>query len=136
MSGFVTVDEVNRYIGGIFEKALQDDKIGPKLIATGMRLRMNFSDPDSIVTVDFAGQKVLTGAEADIEADAVLTMSADTANRYWQGKVSLPLAMAKGKLKIGGSASQLLRLAPVAKDLYPVYVEMLKADNRQDLVVS
>ena len=72
----------------------------------------------------------------DGNADAVLSMSADTANRYWQGKVSLPLAMAKGKLKVGGSAAQLLKLAPIAKDLYPVYVAMLKEDHRDDLVVS
>lgn len=136
MPGFATVEEVNKYIGGIFEKALRDDEIGPKLAATGMSLRMNFSDPDSVVTVDLANQRILTGADADIEADAVLTMSADTANRYWQGKLSLPLAMAKGKLKIGGSAAQLLKLAPIAKDLYPVYVAMLKEENRDDLVVS
>lgn len=115
---------------------MRDDEIGPKLAATGMSLRMNFSDPDSVVTVDLANQRILTGADATIEADVVLTMSADTANRYWQGKVSLPLAMAKGKLKIGGSAAQLLKLAPIAKDLYPVYVAMLNEDNRDDLVVS
>lgn len=136
MPGFSTVEEVNKYIGGIFEKALEDESIGPKLVATGMSLRMNFTDPDSVVTVDFAAKKILTGGEAAIDADAVLSMSADTANRYWQGKVSLPLAMAKGKLKVGGSAAQLLKLAPIAKDLYPVYVAMLKEDHRDDLVVS
>ena len=136
MGGFTTVEEVNRYIGGIFEKALQDESIGPKLAATGICLRMNFTDPDSVVTVDLARQKVLTGEDADIDADAVLSMSTDTANRYWQGKLSLPLAMAKGKLKLGGSAAQLLKLAPITKDLYPVYVDMLNDDNRADLVIS
>ncbi|AIJ24660.1 MULTISPECIES: SCP2 sterol-binding domain-containing protein [Amycolatopsis methanolica group] len=136
MAGFATVDEVNTYIGGIFERALQDENIGPKLAATGMVLRMNFTDPDSAVTVDLVAKKVLTGAEALVDADAELSMSSDTANRYWQGKVSLPLALAKGKLKIGGSAAQLLKLAPITKDLYPVYVDMLTADNRTDLIVS
>ncbi|GAB2960141.1 SCP2 sterol-binding domain-containing protein [Amycolatopsis acidiphila] len=136
MPGFTTVDEVNKYIGGIFEKALQDEGIGPKLVATGMTLRMDFSDPDSTVTIDFPQRRILTGEDAVIGADAVLSMSTDTANRYWQGKVSLPLAMAKGKLKVGGSAAQLLKLAPIAKDLYPVYVAMLKEDHRDDLVVS
>ncbi|MEV4147669.1 SCP2 sterol-binding domain-containing protein [Amycolatopsis sp. NPDC049691] len=136
MPGFTSVEEVNKYIGGIFEKAFTDDSIGPKLAATGMSLRMNFTDPDSVVTVELGERRVLTGDDAKIDADAVLSMSSDTANRYWQGKVSLPLAMAKGKLKVGGSAAQLLKLAPIAKDLYPVYVAMLKADNRDDLVVA
>ena len=136
MPGFTSVEEVNKYIGGIFEKAFTDESIGPKLAATGMSLRMNFTDPDSVVTVELGERRVLTGDDAKIDADAVLSMSSDTANRYWQGKVSLPLAMAKGKLKVGGSAAQLLKLAPIAKDLYPVYVAMLKADNRDDLVVA
>lgn len=136
MPGFTSVEEVNKYIGGIFEKAFTDDSIGPKLAATGMSLRMNFTDPESVVTVELGERRVLTGDDAKIDADAVLSMSSDTANRYWQGKVSLPLAMAKGKLKVGGAAAQLLKLAPIAKDLYPVYVAMLKADNRDDLVVA
>lgn len=136
MPRFASVEEVNTYIGGIFERALAHESIGPKLEATGMTLRMNFTDPDAAVTVDLAQRKVLTGDDALVDADATLSMSTETANSYWQGKVSLPLAMAKGKLKVGGSAAQLLKLAPITKELYPVYVEMLQADGRDDLIVA
>ncbi|SNR60532.1 SCP-2 sterol transfer family protein [Haloechinothrix alba] len=136
MPGFATTEEINKYIGGIFEKALDDTDIGPRLMATGMTLRMNFSDPEAVITVDFPGQSILTGEDAIVDADAILSMSADTANGYWQGKVSLPLAMAKGKLTIGGSAAELLKLAPLAKDLHPVYISMLEENDRHDLIIA
>ncbi|GAA4546489.1 SCP2 sterol-binding domain-containing protein [Pseudonocardia xishanensis] len=136
MGGFRAADEVHQFLGGIFEEALADESIGPKLASTGMSLRMDYTDPDTTVRVDFATKEILVGEAAAIDSDASLSMTADTANQYWQGKVSLPLAMARGKVKIGGSASQLLKLAPVAKDLYPRYVKMLADNGRSDLIVS
>ncbi|MEO3862687.1 SCP2 sterol-binding domain-containing protein [Acrocarpospora sp. B8E8] len=136
MGGFRSADEVHQFLGGTFEEALADDSIGPKLAGTGMSLRMDYTDPDTTVRVDFPTRQILVGAAAAIESDATLSMTADTANQYWQGKVSLPLAMARGKVKIGGLASQLLKLTPVAKDLYPRYVKMLADNGRSDLIAK
>ena len=63
-----------------------------------------------------------------------MKMSADTGNAYWQGKVNLPLAMAKKKIKVDGNVASLLKLAPLGKKLYPPYIERLKADGRDDLL--
>lgn len=136
MGGFRTSDEVHEFLGGIFEEALADETIGPKLAATGMSLQMSYTDPDTTVRVDFATNEIRTGAEALIDSDATLTMAADTANQYWQGKLSLPLAMARGKITVGGSAAQLLKLSPIAKSLYPRYAKMLADRGRSDLIVS
>jgi len=62
-------------------------------------------------------------------------MTADTGNGYWQGKVNLPLAMAKKKIKVEGNVGSLLKLAPLGKKLYPGYIERLKNDGRDDLLV-
>ena len=62
-------------------------------------------------------------------------MTADMGNAYWQGKVNLPLAMAKSKIKVQGNVASLLKLAPLGKKLYPAYIESLKADGREDLLV-
>jgi putative sterol carrier protein len=136
MGVFRSADEVHTFLGGIFGEALADESIGPKLAGTGMSLRMDYTDPDTTVRVDFASGAIDVGAAAATESDAVLTMAADTANLYWQGKLSLPLAMARGKIKLGGSAAQLMKLAPIARDLYPRYVAMLSEHGRADLVVA
>jgi hypothetical protein len=126
--------EVRKYLGGIFEVAFDDPDIGPKLKDTGIVLKTVYTEPDSILIIDATSGTVYEGDEST-DAAAVMSMTADTGNAYWQGKVNLPLAMAKSKIKVQGNVASLLKLAPLGKKLYPKYVEMLRADGRDELVV-
>ena len=132
--GFSDPSEVRKYLGGIFETAFADAEIGPKLKATGIVLKTVYSDPDAILIIDATSGTVYEGDEST-PASAAMRMLADTGNGYWQGKVNLPLAMAKSKIKVEGNVASLLKLAPLGKKLYPKYVEMLRADGRDDLIV-
>lgn len=132
--GFTSGDEVVKYVGGIFETAFATDGIGDKLAATGIVLRVCSTDPESEFTVDMAN-RVVHGADAP-EPSATMTMSAELQNAYWQGKVNLPFAMARGQVKVNGNIAQLLKLLPLSKRLFPVYVERLRADGRDDLVLT
>lgn len=134
MPGFADEDELRRYVGGIFEAALADPETGPKLEATGLVLRMECSEPASRLTIDLPGKVVHQGA-AGPEPGATMAMSTETANAYWQGKVNLPMAMARKKVTVDGSVSSLLALAPLSKKLFPAYVEQLRADGREDLIL-
>ncbi|MET0449523.1 MAG: SCP2 sterol-binding domain-containing protein [Aeromicrobium sp.] len=137
MAGFSDEDELYRYIGGIFETALADPELEPKLRATGLVLHQKCTEPECALVIDLAGGKVWKGSDAGApEAAATMTMSTETANAYWQGKVNLTFAMAKGKVKVDGTVTKLLQLAPLSKRLFPVYIERLKADGRDDLVVA
>ncbi|MFJ2667537.1 SCP2 sterol-binding domain-containing protein [Nocardia fluminea] len=131
---FNNSDEVRRYIGGIFESAFTDDALREKLAATGVVLRSTFTDPDAEIVVDMGTATVLPEC-TDATPNASMSMAAEVGNAYWQGKVNLPLAMAKGKIKVDGNVASLLKLAPLSKQLFPVYVEALKADGRTDLLV-
>ncbi len=131
---FTNADEVVRYIGGIFETAFATEGIGDKLGATGIVLLVKSTDPESQFTVDMSNRKVLPGMTG-AEPSASMTMSADTQNAYWQDKVNLPFAMARGQVKVSGNVAQLLKLAPLGKSLFPAYVQQLKDDGRDDLVV-
>lgn len=133
--GFTDAAEVRRYLGGIFETAFDDPGLAPKLKDTGIVLKTVYTDPDAIVIIDTTQGTVAEGT-ADSESTADMMMSADVGNAYWQGHVNLPLAMAKGTIKVSGNVAGLLKIAPLSKKLYPVYVERLKADGRDDLVVS
>lgn len=133
MPGFADEDELYRYTGGIFEQAFADPELSPKLKATGLVFQLRCTEPDSALTIDMVQQVVTKGAGG--AADATLVMTTETSNAYWQGKVNLPFAMARGKVKVEGNVAKLLALSPLAKKLYPVYVQMLKADGRDDLIV-
>ena len=132
---FKNEDEVYRYIGGIFESAFKDEEIGPKLRDTGLVLKFAFTEPDSVLLIDMAGQQVHRGDVAELSPSATMTMRGETANAYWQGKVNLPFAMARGKISVEGNVASLLKLAPLGKNLYPVYIGTLKTDGREDLLV-
>jgi len=133
--GFTDSAEVTKYIGGIFETAFDDPEIGPKLVATGLVVAFDFTDPEALVVIDMANKSVREGLPGGAAPTATMAMTSETGNAYWQGKVNLPLAMAKKKIKVEGNVASLLKLAPLGKKLYPPYIERLKADGRDDLVV-
>jgi len=136
MTGFADEDELYRYVGGIFETALADPELRPKLQSTGMVLRSRCTEPDCSLVIDLPGAAVYKGSDpAAPEPSATMSMSTATANAYWQGKVNLPFAMARSKVKVEGNVAKLLALSPLGKKLYPRYVEMLKTDGREDLLV-
>jgi putative sterol carrier protein len=134
MPGFANEDELYRYTGGIFLKAFEDPELGPKVKESGLKFAVKCTEPDCALTVDLVNHTVEKGA--DDSADAALLMTTETSNAYWQGKVNLPFAMARGKVKVEGNVAKLLALSPLSKKLIPLYVDMLKADGRDDLIVS
>lgn len=135
MPAFNSETEVYNYIGGIFEIAAADSELGAKLAESGVILRLTYTDPDSILIVDMANRIVHTGGDGPAP-NVELAMSADTANRFWLGKLNLSLAIAKGKVRTVGSVTKLLKLVPSAKKLFPVYRDMLERNGRTDLLAA
>src|SRR3979490_2234130 len=101
--GFNNSEEVTKYIGGIFETAFDDPEIGPKLVDTGLVVAFDFTNPDVMVVIDMANKAVREGVAAGHPPSATMSMTADTGNAYWQGKVNLPLAMAKKRIRVDGN---------------------------------
>src|SRR5438132_1393794 len=95
---FKDADEVRHYIGSVFSVAFDDPEIGPKLKSTGIVLGFKFSDPETTLVVDTISATVGDGTDQP-EPTAVMAMTSELGSAYWQGKVNLPLAMARGKIK-------------------------------------
>jgi putative sterol carrier protein len=133
MATYADAAEVHRYVGGIFEQVLAAGPLGDKLCATGMVLRLHFTDPDATITLDLAGRQVHEG-ETAADPDAVLTMSGEDANRFWQGKMNLMSALAGRKIKVEGKIASLVKLQPSVQPLFAVYSDMLRANGRSDLL--
>lgn len=130
---FKDSDEVRHYIGGVFTRAFEDAELSPRLAGTGAVLKFDFTDPDTVLVIDMVGQTVGDGS-GQPEPTATMRMTSDLGSAYWQGKVNLPLAMARGRIKVEGNVAGLLKLAPLGKKLFPAYVAALEADSRQDLI--
>ena len=72
--------------------------------------------------------------ETDMEPEVVMSMEADTAHRFWLGKVNVTVALARGQIKARGPVAKILKLVPLTKPVFPRYKAQLEADGHEDLV--
>jgi putative sterol carrier protein len=103
MPVFKDAAEVDAYIGEIFRQATADETLGQKF-------------PNRSIT--FGEQ----GPTPNVE----LFMKADVAHRFWLGKVNIAAALAKGDMRAKGPIPKVLKLVPLAKQLFPRYQEMVE----------
>lgn len=134
MAVFKDEDEVYTYLAGIFRRGLEKEGLADKLSTSGVVLRVHYTDPDAVVTVDMPNKTVETGSSSSAVPNVELFMSSDTGNKFWLGKVNLTLAMAKGSVRAKGPVPKLIKLIPQAKVLFPEYRSMLESENRRDLL--
>lgn len=71
----------------------------------------------------------------DWKPTITLTMSSETANRFFQGKENVALAVALGRVKVSGPIGTILKLAPVTGAIHPVYRHWLEQTGRRHLLV-
>jgi hypothetical protein len=64
------------------------------------------------------------------EAKVRMTMSSETANRYFQGKENLAIAIARRRIKAGGDVKAALAIIPITKPLFARYRTMIESDYR------
>jgi putative sterol carrier protein len=133
---FNSADEVYEFIGKLFEDLAEDEELGPKFRKANTIVQYQYANPDSQITV-----KMLDGedgqvdcGETDLEPEVVMTMEADTAHKFWLGKVNVTVALARGQMKAKGPVAKILKLVPLVKPVFPRYREMLEQKGRTDLV--
>jgi putative sterol carrier protein len=132
---FKDADEVYATIGKLFQDLAVDDELGPKFRKANTIVRYEFSDPDSVVTVRLQEDQPgdVDFGESQMEPDVTMSMSADTAHRFWLGQVNITVALARGEIKAKGPVAKILKLVPLAKPVFPRYKAQLEAQGRDDL---
>jgi putative sterol carrier protein len=135
MAYFDDADEVYRYIGRLFEEIVADEELGPRFQRANTVVQYRYSDPDSQVTVKMVeGQdRRVDFGPSELEPEVVMTMAADTAHRFWLGKLSVTRAMSRGQIKANGPVTKILKLVPLVKPVFPRYRRMLEEAGRGDL---
>jgi SCP-2 sterol transfer family len=133
---FKDADEVYRYIGQLFEDLAEDDELAPKFRRANTIVQYQYREPESVITVKLIegedGQVDL--GETDLEPEVVMSMEADTAHKFWLGKVNVTVALARGQMKAKGPVAKILKLVPLVKPVFPRYRAMLEEADRKDLL--
>lgn len=135
MGYFTEGTEVEHFIGGIFTECMDDDELGPQFQATGVILRLHFTDPDSAVLVDCTERKVYTGQEVDGGPEPIVEMfmTSDVGHEYWLGKRNVTVCLAKGDMRAKGPVPKVLKLVPLTRHVFPRYAEMIDQAGRPEL---
>jgi hypothetical protein len=128
--------EVYRYIGKLFQDLSLDPELSPKFRKADTIVQYRYRNPESQITVRMKEDeepRVDLGA-TDMEPEVIMTMEADTAHRFWLGKVNVTVALARGQMKAKGPVAKILRLVPLVRPVFPRYRQQLEEAGRQDLV--
>jgi SCP-2 sterol transfer family len=134
VSGFKSADECREVIGRAFELMSHDPEMGPKLRAADTPQRFEFPDLDLVVNVAAAeggsGDNLVVDWSENVawEPDVTMTMDSAVANRYFQGKENIAMAVARRRIKTSGNLKKALALVPVTKPVFGLYREMLQKD--------
>jgi hypothetical protein len=135
---FKSESEVYEYIGRLFETLAADEELGPKFRAANTIVQYRYRNPESQITVRMKTDdepQVDLGA-TELEPEVVMTMDADTAHRFWLGKVNVTVALARGQMRAKGPVAKILKLVPLVKPVFPRYRDQLHEAGRDDLLTG
>jgi len=128
--------EVYEFIGRLFEDLATDEELGPKFRKANTVVQYQYRNPESQITV-----KMREGEEPQVDLgqttmdpEVIMSMEADTAHRFWLGKVNVTVALARGQMKAKGPVAKILKLVPLVKPVFPRYRAQLEQAGRTDLV--
>ena len=128
---FTSPREFREVMDRVFEMMSSDPDMGPKLRDADVPQRFEFSDVDMVVNIRAAGGDEDGNLhwewtdDVDWEPKVKMTMSSETANKYFQGKENVPIALARRRIKAGGDVKAALSLIPITKPVYERYTQLV-----------
>jgi len=143
MTIFRDSNEFYATVGALMDQAKTDPKIGPKIASAGVVIQFRYTDPEATTTVNAKDKPTQPGAfcdvingPCDLKPDITLSMKADVAHAFWQGKVNLLGAIAKRDIVVQGPLPKVLKLLPAVEPLYKVYPALLREKGFGNLVLK
>ncbi len=136
---FRSAAEFREVMDRIFGMMSDDPDMGPKLRDADLPQRFEFDDFDLVVNIRARRVRARCGRErknlhwewsdeVDWEPRVRMTMSSQTANRYFQRRENVPLAHPRRRIKVGGDIVASLRLIPITKPVYARYRAIVAAE--------
>jgi len=133
-ASFDSPKEFKEVIDRVFSMMDEDPDMGPKLRDADVPMRYEFDDVDLVANIRAArpGEDGNLHWEwsddVDWEPRVKMAMSSEVANKYFQGKENVAMAIARRRIKSGGDMKAALALMPVTKPVFAQYRAMLEAE--------
>ncbi len=116
----------------IFTMMSDDPQMGPQLRDADVPQRFEFVDVDLVVNIRAGRPDEGTNLywewtdDIDWKPKVEMTMASDIANRYFQGKENIAVAIARRRIKTGGDIKAALALIPITKPIYKRYRDVVE----------
>jgi hypothetical protein len=134
-SDFKSREEFRAVMDRAFELMSTDPDMGPKLRDARTPQRFVFPDLDEVVNItyndDESSDRCLRwewSDDVDWEPEVEMKMDSAVANRYFQGKENIAMAIARRRIKTSGNVKKALALVPITKPVFAQYRDMLEDD--------
>jgi putative sterol carrier protein len=136
VGGFRNPQELRECIDRVFEMMNADPDMGPQLRDAETPQRFEFPDMDEVVNITAAD-----GSDADVnlvwewsddvawEPEVKMKMDSEVANRYFQGKENVAMAIARRRIKTSGNVKKALALIPITKPVFAMYRKFLEKEH-------
>ena len=133
MSVFRSPQEFREVMDRTFALMSEDPEMGPRLREVDTPQEFKFPDLEMVVNIRAgnANEPNLAWEWTDQvtwEPRVKMEMSSETANRYFQGKENVAIAIARRRIKAGGDVKAALAIIPITKPLFVLYRNMIAAD--------
>jgi hypothetical protein len=134
MATFRSAEEFREVMDKTFTIMSTDPDMGPKLRDARVPQRFEFTDVDSVVNIthdESGGEQNLRWKWSDaVDWDPMveMKMSSEVANKYFQGKENIAVALARRRIKSSGDVKAALKLIPITKPVFARYREMIERE--------
>ncbi len=123
----------------MFEKCMKDPELSEGLKKVNQVILFDYTQdgPDCSFWIDTRGGKLTAGPGKPADKpDLIMSLSADDAHRSWSNKLNPVMAITRGKIKVKGSATGLLKLAPKLKRVAELYNQVLQETGQTDKILK
>ena len=133
--GFNSAKEFREVMDRTFGIMNSDPDMGPKLRDAETPQRFEFPDVDLVVNItandDDSSTDCLRWEWSDDvtwDPEVTMVMDSEVANRYFQGKENIAMAIARRRIKTSGNVKKALAILPITKPVFAQYREMVEKE--------
>jgi hypothetical protein len=130
---FRSPEELVEVMDQIFAMMSEDPEMGPRLRDADVPQRFEFTDVEMVVNIRAArdGEDGNLHWEwsddVDWEPRVRMAMASSTANKYFQGRENVAMAIARRRIRTGGDVKAALALIPITKPMFERWRELASA---------
>jgi SCP-2 sterol transfer family len=134
MARFESRAQFREVMDKVFTIMSTDPDMGPQLRDARVPQRFEFPDVDAVVNItydDSGGEQNLRWVWSDDvgwDPQVEMTMDSEVANKYFQGKENVPMALARRRIKSSGDVKAALKLMPITKPVFAQYRALLERE--------